>query len=298
MSLNKLFIFTFFTAFLLSSCKVYYSTSQVDSSFKSAVNSANNSLNGLTSDLNALEAKCHEIQCDTKPVALMKADTLFAEVKKDMDSINKVREALNAEYANFQAYTQGKSKIVSGTIEFKKMHHTKKAIKSKMADLKRRGNALVKKSNAFSKFYTKNVISQFRVANIAQNKAEFENSLSTLEASQKNFENQLRENEVKINEYVVQNSAKKPKDCSELKTALDNIHRSLKMLNEVKLNLQNAYQEFSTKTIGIVTLNNCSNNWSIVATAESIVQDNQNKLNTIQTNIQSSVVKIELLLRQ
>ena len=283
--------------FVTSSCSVYYTTSQVDTNLKTSLNQANTSLNNLESQVNTLEGKYKDIHCDTKPAAMQQSDKMYAEIQHDLGQLSKDRSELNQEYSNFQNYTQGKDKIVSGTPEFQKLKETREHMKTKMENLQKSGENLVKKAQGFSDYISKNVVPQIQMVDVAQYKAKFDESLKGLNASQSHFESDLQRYEIQVNQYISLNSSSKAQNCSSLKSDMEKIHASIQNLNGIKANLQTTYNDFNTQTAGMKTISSCSNQWPLVAAVESSIASNQNKLNAIQAEIQSTANHIQSLVQ-
>lgn len=298
--MNKYFqkLFTFTTIIVCaSSCTVYYTTSQVDNSLKSSVNQANNSLNNLEYQMNLLQSKYNDIQCDNKPEAMKQSDKMYADLQAEMSQVNKLKSELNQEYTNFQKYTQGKDKISSGTPEYAQLKVTRENIKNKMGSLQSKGESTVKKAQEFSNFITSNVVPNIQMVDVANYKSSFEKAISDLKTAQQRFESDLQKSEIQINDYVANNELKKPENCKNLKSDIAKLHESLKNINDVKMSIEKTYSEFNAKTTGMKHISSCSNNWPLVSKADNEIKQSQNQLNTIQLSIQQTMSNMVQMMR-
>ena len=168
-------LFTLATViFCTTSCSVYYTTSQVNNSLKLSVNQADNSLNNLEYQMNLLQSQYNDIQCDTKPETMKQSDKMYASLQTEMAKVNSMKAELYQEYANFQKYTQGKDKIVSGTPEFGQLKSTRENIKSKMGSLQTQGEATIKRAQEFSNYVTKNVVPSIQMVDVVSYKNSFQ----------------------------------------------------------------------------------------------------------------------------
>lgn len=102
---------------LLTGCKVYYSTSDVDANLKSTVDQVNTTLSNLQSQVAELEKQYREIPCEQKSEVFLKADGMVHELDGEMRSLEQLKQTVNNDYKFFAQYTQGKSRIESGTEE-------------------------------------------------------------------------------------------------------------------------------------------------------------------------------------
>ena len=290
--MNKYFqtVFTF-TAVIIcaTSCSVYYTTSQVDNSLKSSVNQANNSLNNLEYQMNLLQSQYNDIQCDNKPEAMKQSDKMYASLQSEMAKVNSLKSELNQEYTNFQKYTQGKDKIVSGTPEFAQLKSTRDNIKTKMGSLQTQGEATVKRAQEFSNYVTNNVVPAIQMVDVVSYKNSFQKAIADLNKAQQQFEAELQKSEIQINEYVATNELKKPENCKSLKSDIEKLHLSLKNINAVKTSLEATFNEFNSKTIGRQKISSCSNNWPLVSKADKEIKASQTQLNNIQLNVQQTM---------
>lgn len=283
-------LFTLATViFCTTSCSVYYTTSQVDNSLKSSVNQANNSLNNLEYQMNLLQSQYNDIQCDNKPEAMKQSDKMYASLQSEMAKVNSLKSELNQEYTNFQKYTQGKDKIVSGTPEFAQLKTTRDNIKTKMGSLQTQGEATVKRAQEFSNYVTNNVVPAIQMVDVVSYKNSFQKAIADLNKAQQQFEAELQKSEIQINEYVAANELKKPENCKSLKSDIEKLHLSLKNINTVKTSLEATFNEFNSKTIGRQKISSCSNNWPLVSKADNEIKASQTQLNGIQLNVQQTM---------
>ena len=281
----------------LSSCSVYYTTSQVDQSLKSSLNQANNSLNQLENQMLNLQSQYNGIQCDTKPEAMKQSDVMFATLQFEMDKVNQLKAQLNQEYANFQKYTQGKDKIVSGTPEFTQLKETRGNIKTKMGDLQAKGEATVKQAQSFSDYVSKNVIPNIRMVDVAAYKSKFEQSIAELSNSEQTFYQELKKYDDQMNQVIAKFQTTHASQCASLKSDFQALNDHQKSIVAVKVDLLSTLKKFQEQTRGMKTISSCSNQWPLVAAADQSIALSQTRLNGIQNDIQKTVCRIEATIK-
>lgn len=277
----------------VTSCSVYYTTSQVDQSLKSSINQANNGLNQLENQVLNLESKYNEIHCDTKPESLKESDKLMSDLRSEMSQINALKATLNQEYVSFQDYTRGKDRIVSGTPEFEKMKVTRNNIKSNMETLQSKGQAAVKKAQTLSDYVSKNVVPNIQMVDVASYKSKFEQSLSELSNSEQTFYQELKKYDGEFNLIVAKFQSTHPNQCASLKSDLQKLNDQQKNIEGVKMDLSATLKTFQDQTRGMKTISSCSNQWPLVATADQSIAASQTKLNVIQNEIRNISGRIQ-----
>lgn len=280
-----------FSIAILCGCSVYYSTNQVDTSLKNSINQANTSLSNLELQIHNLQSQYNSIQCDIKNEPMKQADKLYSELQSNLSQINTERNELNKEYSNFQDYTKGKDKIVSGTPEFEKLKVTRESIKTKMSALQSKGESTVQKAQSFSDFVSKSVIPTMQLCDVVSFKGKIDKAVTDLNLAQYNFEQELQKNEQLINQYV----AKNDRNRTTLQSDLEKLHGYLTEINTVKTNMESISNDFNSNTLGQKTISSCSKNWYIVEKTEKSIAENQQKMNAISSSINAVASDIEHL---
>ena len=281
--------------FTTSGClvKTYYSTAQVDESFRVNCNQALNSLSNLENQLNKLEMKYHEIQCDNKTANLKKSDSMLLQLEAEMNEIQQLKGKINQEYQNFQNYTRGKDKIVSGSPEHKALKITRSTLKSTIALLQEKGDLMVKNAEAFTNFTTHNVVPEIRVCVVADFKSQIQNAIQQLNQSQQQLQSQNNQYQKDVTDYTALHQAKKPEKIIALKNVLQQLNEADKEISAVLISMKSIYDAFDQATLGNVTVNSCSRYWEHVTQAESNLKIEQSKFDLIQSKIQKTVDQLQ-----
>lgn len=297
MKKNLSIILNCFVAIGFSSCSVYYTTSQVDNSLKSSINQANSSIGNLEYQLTMLESKYNEVHCDNKPESVLKADQMFLEVKSDMAQVNKQKSELNQEYVDFQNYTKGKDKIVSGTPEYEKLKSTRSNMKSKMEDLQGKCNQVVQKSQNVSNYITKNVVPTIQIVNVADYQSMFDKAIGGLNKEYIKLTDNFNSFQSDAQKYISANKNKDATKIAKIESELNLVNKEMSLVNEVKNEFTVAYNNFTKSTLGKKTINSCSKEWTIVENAQTSIQASENKLALHIRNIEQSAKVIQSLIQ-
>jgi uncharacterized protein with NRDE domain len=178
-------------AFSLTSCSVYYTTSEVDSSLKSTVDQVNTTIQKLDGQVATMEKEFNEIHCDQKSPDFIRAYEMLTGIDAEMKAIDEKRLFVNQLYSQFKEYTKGKDKIQSGTPEWEKVKDAKDALKFTLENIQNDGNAVVEDATAFNAFVTKTIVPTIQLCDVAQYTAQFEKAISDLTANQKQVGTEL-----------------------------------------------------------------------------------------------------------
>ena len=280
-------------AFSLTSCSVYYTTSEVDSSLKSTVDQVNATIQKLDEQVSTMEKEFNEIQCEQKSPDFVRAYEMLSGIDAEMKAIDEKRLFVNQLYAQFKDYTKGKDKIQSGTPEWEKVKDAKDALKSTLENIQNDGNAVVENATAFNAFVTKSIVPTIQLCDVAQYTAQFEKAISDLTANQKEVGNQLTQYQKQVAELIAKYSTTKPALCKELSNDLQKINTDVTQISRIKINLQMAVSAFKTGTQGKTKIYSCSNVWEVVTDADTAIKAQQKEANALQQSIQTTATHLQ-----
>ncbi len=284
-------------AAIFSSCSVYYTTSQVDNSLKSSINQANSSIGNLEYQVSLMESKYNEIHCDQKPESVKKADQMFQEVKAEMAQVNKQKAELNQEYTNFQNYTQGKDKIVSGTSEFNQLKVTRNNMKMQMENLQSKCNQVVAKSQNVANHISQNVVPNIQQIQVESYNKSFEASIKEIENGMNTIKGTLSNNKKEIKE-IIQAKEINIENNTQIEKNLVALDENLNKIEQLKINLLSTFNTFKTATAGKRTINSCSKEWSIVTETEQKINGYKVELDGLVNSIKSNLSQIQSILKK
>jgi prefoldin subunit 5 len=280
-------------AFPLTSCSVYYTTSEVDSSLKSTVDQVNATIQKLDGQVSAMEKEFNEIHCDQRSPDFVRAYEMLTGIDAEMKAIDEKRLFVNQLYAQFKDYTKGKDKIQSGTPEWDKVKDAKTALKSTLENIQNDGNSVVENATAFNAFVTKSIVPTIQLCDVAQYTAQFEKAISDLTVNQKEVGNQLTQYQKQVADLIAKYSTTKPALCKELSNDLQKINTDVTQISRIKMNLQMAVTAFKTGTQGKTKIYSCSNDWKVVTDTETAVKEQQKEANALQKSIQTTATHLQ-----
>lgn len=280
-------------AISLTSCSVYYNTSEVDSSLKSTVDQVNATIQKLDGQVSSMEKEFQEIQCDQKSPDFVQAYQMLSGIDAEMKAIGEQRLFVNQIYVQFKDYTKGKDKIQSGTPEWDKVKEAKVALKSTLDKIQNEGNTVVENATAFNTFVTKNIVPKIQLCDVAQYTTQFEKAISDLTLNQKQVGNELTQYQKQVTELISKYSSTKPALCKELSADLQKINTDVTQISRIKMNLQMAVTAFKTGTQGKTKIYSCSNDWKVVTDAETAVKTQQKEANALQQSIQTTATHLQ-----
>lgn len=293
MKTKSAILFSTLFAFTTSSCSVYYTTSEVNSSLKSTVDQVILTQTDLDLKLVEAEKQYADISCNNKTSAMIQADQMFSSIDAQRNRLDEKSKQVVEVYYAFAEFTKGKEKIQSGTPEWDKMKQTKESMKSLLDEIQSEGNSIVEKANELNVFINKNVVPSIQLCDVAQYTAQFEKAISDLSLNQKEVGNQLTQYQKQVTELVAKYSATKPALCKELSADLQKINTDVTQISRIKMNLQLAVNAFKTGTQGKSKIYSCSSDWKIITDAEAAVSAQQKEANALQQSIQTTATHLQ-----
>jgi len=293
MNFKLTFISSSLIVLSFTSCSVYYTTSEVNSSLKTTVDQVIGTVTDL--DLKILNAQLEyqRIECDQKTSTMNQADQMMNTIDSQRMQLDEKSKQVAQIYYDFAQYTKGKEKIQSGTPEWDKMKETKESMKSLLDEIQTEGNSIVEKTNELNVFITKNIVPTIQLCDVAQYTAQFEKAISDLTANQKEVGNQLSQYQKQVAELIAKYSTTKPDLCKELSNDLQKINTDVTQISRIKMNLQMAVSAFKTGTQGKTKIYSCSNDWKVVTDAETAVKAQQKEANALQQSIQTTATHLQ-----
>jgi uncharacterized protein YoxC len=297
MKFKSTFISASVIAVCLTSCSVYYTTSEVDSSLKSTVDQVNTTIQKLDGQVSTMEKEFNDIHCDQKSPDFVKAYEMLSGIDAEMKAIGEQRLFVNQLYSQFKDYTKGKDKIQSGTPEWEKVKDAKVALKSTLENIQTNGNTVVENATVFNSFVTKNIVPKIQFCDVAQYTTQFEKAITDLTVNQKEVGTQLTQYQKQVAELIAKYSTTKPALCKELSNDLQKINTDVTQISRIKINLQMAVSAFKTGTQGKTKIYSCSNDWKVVTDAETAVKSQQKEANALQQSIQTTATHLQTVVQ-
>jgi hypothetical protein len=277
-------------------CTVYYTTQEVDSNLKSTVDNVNANISKAIVQVAAIKSEYNQISCDERTPAMMKADQMLLDLDFQMTQIESRQNKLALEYFKFTEYTKGKDKIQSGTEEWKQVKQTKANIKGILNELEILSKSYSKTANEFSAYVTNSVVPSVQMCDVAVYTSQFEEALKSLNKSQNEAKDGLKNYEETIAAVNHQYSKTHSQKCDLLFSHLSLIKSNVNQITLVKQNMQKAIDTFKTNTRGIQKLYSCNSKWIYVTDAENAVAQQKKDFEEINKIIQTNSTQIQTII--
>jgi hypothetical protein len=288
------FAYTFLIS--LAGCKVYYTTSDVDSNLKSTVDQVNTTLTTLKAQVAELEKGYRDLPCEQKSDAFKQADGMMRDLESEMRSLEQMKQTVNNDYQQFRAYTHGKNRIESGTEEWSQLKQTKAKMKENFDALRQQGNAVVAEATAFNTYVNTNIASKLEVCEVKTYTNQFETALATLNTNLQSAKKEAVQYEAEVSRASAQYGATAAPTFNQLQEHVRNIQSKLREMDPIQRNAQRILTEFKTKTSGIERIYSCNSNWPLVSETEKAIREQEQLFRAIKASIAQESSAIEQLI--
>lgn len=278
---------------LLTSCKVYYKTSDIDNKLKGAVANVNTNCNDVLSKLKTLQGSYAEIHCPSDQEPFKTATQLSGEVSEGQQKIAEMQRTVNDAYGSFVQYTKGKDKIASGTEEWKKFKVTKKLVKTTIKTLQKKGEATIEKATEFNAFIVKEIVPKVQVCETGSYLKNVEKTMPDFPKAKQELSQQLKKYTVQLSLFEKKAGASHPSELQQLTDDLKKLKEEVPKLDQIHEELLKAITDFKSATIGKEKIYSCSSDWSIVNTCNSSLSKSQADLNGIQARINATAAHMQ-----
>jgi len=285
-------------AFLFNCCSIYYTTSEIDSQLKSSVESLNSNYRSITSEFNKMKTEYIKLGCISEKDPFLTADQLISKMEADIRVIDKIKGEVDKEYGNFIRYTKGKTKISSGTVEWKKLKTTKKIFKTDLKEIQEQGDALSKKGAEFNSFAAEKLMPVVKYYVVADYINKCNQGIEQIENNKLALENSIEANEKKAKSIVSRYAKSHPYQIEVIKIEFEKIRKELISIDQNRTELAQITLSFEKKARGKNKIYNCSQDWSLVEQVESDISRVQNNLKEIEARIRSGINSIQLIVTE
>lgn len=285
-------------AFLFNCCSIYYTTSEIDSQLKSSVESLNSNYRSMTSEFNKMKTEYLKLDCIGDKDPFLTADQLISTMETDIRDIDKIKGEVDAEYGYFISYTKGKTKISSGTVEWKKLKATKKKFKTDLKEIQKQGDALSKKGTEFNSFATEKLMPVVKYSVVSDCVNKCRQGIEQIENNKMALANSINENEKKVKPIISSYSKSHPYQIGVIKKEFEKIRKELGSIDRIRTELSVITLSFEKKTRGKNKIYNCSQDWSLVEQVESDISRVQKYLKDVEGRIRSGINSIQVMVNE
>ena len=263
---------SFSVVFLLStSCKVYYSTSDIDQQLKASFEPLYANTQSFTKQLTDLHAKMAGLNCNENEEPFRTANNLMKEVDASTSGLVQLEQQVNQEYVQFAQYTKGKTQIVSGTAEWKQFKQTKKNLKDLVAQIESENKKAVEKATSLNEYMYS---------------SKFKQAMDTLGKLRGYMDGNFRRYEMQVANIVRKFNATQTEKCTQLNNDMNAMIAERERLVNIAKAMKAASDQFNASTAGKQKIYSCSKDWEIVLQAEKEMSARQKELIDMQQRIQ------------
>ena len=279
--------------FLLSGCKVYFDAAEADKQLREVSVDAENNSNRLTQQIKSLQMQYEELNCNQQSETFLNATKKMEEINLGLNDMNTFSRNIKEEHSKFTAYVSGKSKIESGTPEWKQFKQTRSNIKEYAKQLQKTGNENVSKATEFHRYVEEKIVPEVKYCDVSSTLNQFETTLRNVGSSQRKFVDDLRAFEKKVNEMTQTDFSFPPEKVKTINELLKKMSASNTDINKVKSGILQQTSAFRKATSGKTKVYSCSSDWEAVTKAQKEFNRLSGEMNTIEQGLQQISAQIQ-----
>ena len=269
----------------LSSCKVYYSTSDIDKQLKSSFEPLYANTQSFTKQLAELHAQMASLNCSEHEEPFLTANTMMKEVDASTETLVQLEQAVNHEYVQFSQYTKGKTQIVSGTTEWKQFKQTKKNLKDLVAQIESKNKDAVEKATTLNAYINTKIVPTVQFCDVNLYSSKIKQSMDTLGKLRGYMDGNFRRYEMQVANIVRKFNATQTEKCTQLNNDMNAMIAEREQLMYIAKAMKTASEKFNASTAGKQKIYSCSKDWEIVLQAEKEMSSRQKELIDMQQRI-------------
>ena len=280
----------------LSSCSVYYKTSDIQNKLNLSNENVRSNVDKLTQQINTYQSDYKSLQCNLQKAEFKEAARLFSEVNTSLNELLGFKKKVNDSYNDFVNYTKGKEKIQSGTSEWKRFKETKKQFTKDLKSIESIGKETVSKAEILNKYVTENVVPKIQKCIVADFSKSFKKAVDSLNVLQLKLPNQIKSYSNQVAGITKKFQLTRPDKCKELTDEMSKLNDVSKELSLITKKVQTLQDDFNKSTKGVEFIYSCSSNWDLVMNAESNLKLEQQHLNDLNAKIQQIHGQMQIII--
>ena len=282
-----------FTAFVCSSCSVYYNTSEINSNLTQFVSQVQKNYSSTKTGLEKIEQNYSQLNASDKEEPFLSASKKLQLLDKQLANISQLRNKITIEYSNFKSCSKGMSKISSKDKEWDLLKETKEKMKTFSDQVQIKSNEFVVMAKDFEQYINTNILPIIKVYKIDEYKNQFSlfaKNMATLETE--NLKALLKYKTI-LEQLEKQYSNTHTEQLKELKTMLVLVASKTKLIKDKEQKLSSAIKEFNSLTNSIDQLYSSDPLFSRVKTVQEEIDSHVKAIQNIQNEIKSLYSKFQ-----
>ena len=277
----------------LSSCKIYYDSNSLNSQLRKNAEDADLVTGKLNSQITSMLQEYESMNCNQDSAIFKEAQFKLSSIKSGLIEMNDYCQAIKSEYINFTQYSAGKSKIESGTKEWKSFKQTKSIIKKNGKKLQRKGEKNIKSATEFHEYVSKNIVPKVKYCDVSVSINLFEAKLKELGESQKKFLEDYKTFEKSVSKIIENKMETKKEQCNAINEKMKKISLVGSGITKIKSGMLQQISIFRKSTSSKTKIYSCSTEWESVSKAELEFSELNNQLTKIENEIQTLTAEVQ-----
>jgi len=273
----------------LSSCKVYYTTSDIDAQLKTSLEPMYANTQTFTKQLTDLRGQLAGLNCSDTQEPFKSAVFFLNQVDALTAVLIQLEQKVNTEYLQFKQYTQGKTQITSGTEEWKQLKQTKKNLKNLAGQIEDKNKEAVAKATELNTYLNEKIVPNVQFCDVNMYSAKFKQAMDTLGKMRGYLDGNFRRYEMQVANIVRKFNSTQTEKCTQLNNDMLAMISEREQLVNIAKSMKAAGDQFKGSTTGKQKIYSCSPDWEVVLQAEKDMLAGQMELVAMQQRIQTLV---------
>jgi hypothetical protein len=238
------------------------------------------------------------MNCNVKESVYNEAGMKAEDLKKELSLLSNYNSNIKKSYDNFLIYSVGKSKIESGTPEWKNFKATRNEVKMNAKSLQSKGEESVKKATVFHEFVEKKIVPVVIYCDVNHTLSQFQNALGQLDESQKKFQVDYSAFEKQVQMLIQQFQVTHSNQCKSISICLEKMKSSDLEISKVREELLSQMNSFKNSTSGKEKLYSCSSEFEPARKVEQDLSKTKAALSVIEKSFQDQSALLQAEVNQ
>ena len=296
-TIQNLFLLLFYSL-IISSCSVYYNTSEINSNLSQFVKQVKNNYNTVEFGLKKLDFSYSQLNSIDEKDPFKTARTKLNALNQQLSSIAISKNEIEAEYEKYKHYSKGKNKISSNSEEWALLKETKKKMKFLNEKVKTQAETFNKQAEEFQLFFKTKINPLVKRFKTTDYKNQF---ISLIEKSKKLKEDNLiaiLQYKVILEEIEEKKISSQTKNIAQLSSLLAEIAMKIKFIEKSETTIVALMKRFSNTTSTVSEFYNTDPIYKEISQIENELNTCTNAIELNQKQIENNYLSFQNIAKQ
>ena len=294
--MKSLFVQGLVIVVALTSCKLVYTTSEVQHNLKQTADEFAKNTTKARKEFQFFTSEYNSFHCISTKSPFTEAERKMEDLNARIKELETINNGVQKEYINFLSYTKGKKELTSNSEEWDKLKATKKQYKQSISEYQEKSEMLQKEATAFQSFVTSNVSPAIQKCDVKSYSKKANEVFLASDKNAKEAVTRILNIEGQITNFILSNQTNQPELCNNIQRDWLVIWQQRDSVTAVISQLSKEIEQFTLDTKDKSIIYSCASDWYVVENFEKKVKLLQSDVSKINSTINQRIGAINTMI--